>query len=306
MTSSTTRAAAASDSSVVRARCPDSSSHCPLTMAVSLTLGSQGFNILPEIGQDACQKETQRDAGEGTAGFRPDLPKLIGPGEKAAAALASRRTEAALTLLGRYAVAWAYLAGFVIAELIYAALPSRDQAAVLRWASTNVVNLHHDPVGSLVASAFIPAAFAASWPLLIALALFGANRALGNWRTAVVCAAGHVLGTLVSEGIVDYRVTRGLLPVSDTRIVDVGPSYIVVAAIAVAVLYGSWPARVTAALDFALLVFVGNIFGGLSKLNVAAVGHATAIMVGVLLGSLLAWQRGRSSQPQSSAVPAGP
>jgi hypothetical protein len=211
-----------------------------------------------------------------------------------------------LTLLGRYAVAWAYLAGFVIAELIYAALPSRDQAAVLRWASTNVVNLHHDPVGSLVASAFIPAAFAASWPLLIALALFGANRALGNWRTAVVCAAGHVLGTLVSEGIVDYRVTRGLLPVSDTRIVDVGPSYIVVAAIAVAVLYGSWPARVAAALDFALLVFVGNIFGGLSKLNVAAVGHATAIMVGVLLGSLLAWQRRRSSQPQSSAVPAGP
>ena len=211
-----------------------------------------------------------------------------------------------MTLLGRYAVAWAYLAGFVIAELIYAALPSRDQAAVLRWASTNVVNLHHDPVGSLVASAFIPAAFAASWPLLIALALFGANRALGNWRTAVVCAAGHVLGTLVSEGIVDYRVTRGLLPVSDTRIVDVGPSYIVVAAIAVAVLYGSWPARVAAALDFALLVFVGNIFGGLSKLNVAAVGHATAIMVGVLLGSLLAWQRRRSSQPQSSAVPAGP
>src|ERR1022692_2885641 len=189
-----------------------------------------------------AKRETQRDADEGTAGFRPDLPKLIGPGEKAAAALASRPAEAALTLLGRYAVAWAYLAGFVIAELIYAALPSRDQAAVLRWASTNVVNLHHDPVGSLVASAFIPAAFAASWPLLIALALFGANRALGNWRTEVVCAAGHVLGTLVSEGIVDYRVTRGLLPVSDTRIVDVGPSYIVVAALAGAGLDGSRPA----------------------------------------------------------------
>ena len=135
-----------------------------------------------------------------------------------------------MTLLSRYAVAWAYLAGFVVAELIYAALPSRDQAAALRWSSTNVVNLHHDPVGSLAASAFIPAAFAASWPLLIALALFGANRALGNWRTAVVCAAGHVLGTLVSEGIVDYRVTHGALPASATRILDVGPSYIVVAA----------------------------------------------------------------------------
>ena len=200
-----------------------------------------------------------------------------------------------MTLLGRYAVAWAYLAGFVIAELIYAALPSRDQAAVLRWASTNVVNLHHDPVGSLVASAFIPAAFATSWPLLIALALFGANRALGNWRTAVVCGAGHVLGTLVSEGIVDYRVTHGTLPGSAARILDVGPSYIVVAAIAVAVLYGSWPARVAAALDFVLLVVVGNIFGGLTELDVAAVGHVTAIMVAVAAGSLLARQRRQTS-----------
>ena len=210
-----------------------------------------------------------------------------------------------MTLLSRYAVAWAYLAGFVIAELIYAALPSSDQTAVLRWASTNVVNLHHDPVGSLAASAFIAPAFATSWPFLIALALFGANRALGNWRTAVVCGAGHVLGTLVSEGIVDYRVTHGALPASATRILDVGPSYIVVAAIAVAVLYGSWPARVAAAVDFALLVLAGNIFGGLTKLDVAAVGHLTAIMVAVAAGSLLAWQRRRSRQPPAVAVPAG-
>lgn len=210
-----------------------------------------------------------------------------------------------MTLLSRYAVAWAYLAGFVIAELIYAALPSSDQTAVLRWASTNVVNLHHDPVGSLAASAFIAPAFATSWPFLIALALFGANRALGNWRTAVVCGAGHVLGTLVSEGIVDYRVTHGALPASATRILDVGPSYIVVAAIAVAVLYGSWPARVAAVLDFAILVVAGSIFGGLTKLDVAAVGHVTAIMVAVAAGSLLAWQRRRSSQPPV-AVPAGP
>ena len=191
------------------------------------------------------------------------------------------------TGLARYRVAWLYLAGFVIAELVYAALSSGEQSAVLQWASTNVVNLHHDPVGSLVASAFIPGGFALTWPVLIALALFGANRALGNWRTAVVCAAGHVLGTLVSEGILDYRVAHRLLPVSDTRILDVGPSYVVVAA----------------ALDFAALVLGGHIFSGLSKLDVAAVGHTTAIMVSVLLASLLAWQRrrGRRQQPRASA-----
>jgi hypothetical protein len=209
------------------------------------------------------------------------------------------------TLLARYAVAWLYLAGFVITELVYAALPAHDRSAVLRWASTNVVNLRHDPVGSLAASAFIPATFTIVWPALIALALFGANRVLGNWRTAVVCAAGHVLGTLVSEGIVDYRVAHGLLPASDTRILDVGPSYIVVSAIAVAVLYGSWPARVAAAFDFAALVFIGHIFSGLSKLDVTAVGHITAMAVSVLLGSLLAWQVRRSGPQRYGVIQGG-
>jgi hypothetical protein len=207
------------------------------------------------------------------------------------------------TLLARYGVAGLYLAAFVIAELVYAALSPHDQSAVAQWASTNVVNLRHDPVGSLAASVFIPAAFATSWPALIALALFGANRVLGNWRTAVVCAAGHVIGTLVSEGIVGYRVAHGLLPASDNRILDVGPSYIVVSAIAVAVLYGSWPARVAAAADLAALVFVGHIFSGLSQLDVAAVGHTTAITVAVLLGGLLAWQLRRSRRLQRGGVP---
>ena len=69
--------------------------------------------------------------------------------------------------------------------------------------------------GSLVASAFVTQTFATAWPALIALAMFGANRVLGNWRTALVCAAGQVTGTLVSEAIVGYRVSRGLLPAAD-------------------------------------------------------------------------------------------
>jgi hypothetical protein len=210
------------------------------------------------------------------------------------------------TLLARYAVAWLYLVGFVIAEVVFAALSPHDQSAVLHWASTNLVNLRHDPVGSLAASMFISGAFGTSWPAVIALALFGANRALGNWRTAVVCAAGHVIGTLVSEGIVDYRVTHGLLPASDTRILDVGPSYVVVSAAAVAMLYGSWLARLAATLDFVTLIFLGHIFSGLSTLDVTAVGHTVAITVAVLLGTLLAWQLRRSQPlPQPATAAAG-
>jgi hypothetical protein len=189
-----------------------------------------------------------------------------------------------------YAVAWIYLVGFVIAELASAVLSPHDLAAFTAWASTSVHNLHHDPVGSLVVSAFVTQGYGLAWPALIALALFGANKVLGNWRTALVCVAGQVIGTLVSEGIVGYRVHYGLLPVSDRYLIDVGPSYVVVTAIVVALLYGSWPARAAAALDLALLVVVGNIFGGLSQLAVAAVGHVTAITVGVIGSIFLVWQ----------------
>ena len=195
------------------------------------------------------------------------------------------------TIFTCYAAAWLYLAGFVLAEVIYAGLPPRGQAALTAWASTNVHNLGHDPAGSLVVSAFVTGQSATAWPAAIALAMFGANRVLGNWRTVLVCAAGHVIGTLVSEGIVGYRLSRGLLPAPDRYLVDVGPSYVIVSAIVVALLYGSWLARGAAALDLALLVVAGNIFGGLSRLSVAAVGHVTAMIVAAVAGSLLVWRR---------------
>jgi membrane associated rhomboid family serine protease len=104
-------------------------------------------------------------------------------------------------------------------------------------------------------------------------------------------------------------VSRGLLPAADRYIIDVGPSYVVVSAIVVALLYGSWLARAAAALDLALLVVVGNIFGGLSDLDVAAVGHVTAMTVAAAAGSVLVWQlRRRQRRPlrQDQAVtPAG-
>jgi Rhomboid-like protein len=199
-----------------------------------------------------------------------------------------------------YAVAWVYLIGFVITEAVCSALSPHRLHAFTVWASTSVHNLQHDPVGSLVVSAFVSQGYWLAWPFLIALAIFGTNKVLGNWRTALVCGAGHVIGTLVSEGIVGYRVSHGSLPAADRYLIDVGPSYVVVTAIAVALLYGSWLARCAAALDLVLLVTVGNIFGGLSKLAVSAVGHTTAIAVGVILGSLLVWQLRRRPATSSS------
>jgi hypothetical protein len=202
----------------------------------------------------------------------------------------------------RYAVAWGYLVAVIIAESVYALLPARDQAALLSWASTNVHNLHHDPAGCLLASAFFPSESLLSWPALIALALFGACHVLGNWRTLAVCGASQVLGTLVSEGIVDYRVTHGSLPASARFYTDVGPSYVVVAAIAVAILYGPWLARAAAVADLALLTFIGGIFWGLGSLQVAPVGHVTAMCAGAAGGSLAVWRLRRRRQAASGTA----
>jgi hypothetical protein len=206
--------------------------------------------------------------------------------------------------LRRYAAAWGYLAIFTIGDITLALLSPGSRSAVQQWASTNIANLHHDPLGSLVVSALIPGGEFAAWPFLIAIALFGANRVLGNWRTVLVCVAGHLLGTLVSEGIAAYRISQGLLPESAAHIIDIGPSYVVVAAITVAILYGPWPVRTLAAVDLLLLIFGGGIFDGLTSFEVAAVGHTTSILVAAALGSVLVWQlrRTRAAPPARATV----
>jgi membrane associated rhomboid family serine protease len=201
----------------------------------------------------------------------------------------------------RYGFACAYLACYLVAELVYVLLNRPAQATLTAWASTNVANLEHEPVVPLVLSAFVGPGYLFVWPVLIALAIFPANQALGNARTALICVAGHVIGTAVSEGIVAYRVDAGQLPAADRYLTDVGPSYVVVSAIVIAVICGTWPGRAAALLDFALLVFGGHIFGGLSHLDVAAVGHLSAMITAAVLTAILA-RRGRAAPTAADQV----
>ena len=191
----------------------------------------------------------------------------------------------------RYGFACAYLACFVAVNFVYTQLTPAEQARLVAWASTSVANLEHEPILPLVLSALVAPGYFVVWPVLIALAVFGANRALGNARTALVCLAGQVIGSLVSEGIVAYRVNAGQLAVANRHLVDVGPSYVVVSAIVIALACGTWPARVLAAVDFAVLVFGGHIFGGLSHLDVSAVGHLTAMITAAAATALLLTRR---------------
>jgi hypothetical protein len=204
----------------------------------------------------------------------------------------------------RYAFAGAFLACFGVTGLVYNLLDPAAQARFVAWASTNVANLEHEPLLPLLLSAFVAPGYLVTWPVLIVLAMFGANRALGNGRLALVCLAGHVIGTLVSEGIVAYRVDAGQLSAASRHLTDVGPSYVVVTAVVVALAFGTWLARALAAVDLVILVFPGAIFGGLSQLDVAAVGHLTAMLTAaVLVGVIMLRRRNTPHPPRGTLHP---
>ena len=207
--------------------------------------------------------------------MRLPRPRLLSPRE----ALRSYGTATAFLLL--------VTAGLVVTDT----LPAGRLSALRQWASTDVVNLHHHPVPALIVSAFLPTESTPAWLLMIALAMFGANRGLGNLRLALVCAAGHIVGTVVSEGIVAYRVSAGALPATWTHIVDIGPSYVVASAVIAAVLLGSVPAKLAALADLAILVFLGHIFAALTRLHVAPTGHLTAMLTSAGLLAIPAIRR---------------
>jgi hypothetical protein len=187
------------------------------------------------------------------------------------------RGRSLLAVVRRHAFACGYLAAFAMTQAAYALLPAHAHMTVLSWASTSVANLEHDPFVSLFLSALIVNGNSVAWLALVAVAVFGASRAAGNRRTAVICVAGHVIGTLVSEAIVAYRVDAGQLPPASNHLTDVGPSYLVVSALVLMLARGGPAIRLAAVTEFAVATFAGGIFAGLSRLDVAAVGHVAAI-----------------------------
>jgi rhomboid family protein len=195
-----------------------------------------------------------------------------------------------------YAAAAVFVVLFTIGGIVIAVLSPHEANTLRLWASTNVANLRHHPVSALVVSAFLPSGWPFAWLAPIALTMFAANRAVGTAGLALICAAGHVIGTAVSEGIVAYRVDHGSLPPTWLHIFDVGPSYAVVSAIVLVVMFGTRIARVTALVVFVVLVFVSHLFAGLTSFQVAAVGHLTAITTAAALGFMLVVKRHRNHE----------
>jgi hypothetical protein len=108
----------------------------------------------------------------------------------------------------------------------------------------------------------------------------------------------------MSEGLLAWRISAGLMPASLRYLDDVGPSYVIACALVATILFGAEPAvrsarhghwlfdrvpsrwwRVGAAVSLAFLA--PHLFQGLQRLDVAAVGHLISLIVGAAGGLLL-------------------
>ena len=164
----------------------------------------------------------------------------------------------------------------------------RVEAHVLADVSTNLHHLTRDPLAVLATSAFFTRGglvFALAGALLCVGLL---ERVAGPRRTLMVAVSAHVIGTLVSEGVVAIRIAAHDLPAAARNLLDVGPSYVIVGCAAAAI---AWPAaprvvRVLCAVGIApLFIFTA---WRLPAGRVDAMGHVTAFVVGVAWAW---WQR---------------
>lgn len=216
-------------------------------------------------------------------------------------------------LLRRFPVPVVFIAALCAVSSVYAyALGADGRRSVVDSTATNLINLRSDPLGTLIASAFVSEAAPWIWVGFAAAGLFPLAHRFGNLRALLLVGAAHVIGTLLSEGLLAWRIAAGAVSPSLRALDDVGPSYVVASALLATILFGAEPAvradprsgrglfdriasrwwRLLAAAGLALLV--PSLFEGLGRLDVAAVGHMVALVTGAVVGLLLMRRERRS------------
>ncbi|MFB6888863.1 rhomboid-like protein [Kitasatospora sp. NPDC056327] len=186
-----------------------------------------------------------------------------------------------------------------------------DPELVLRLqeaSSSDGHNLLQHPLRALLLSGFWVAG--PVWvPYLWAFALTVAplERRVGPARAAAVFAAGHVLATLLSQGVVIVAVETGRLEPAAMDLLDIGVSYGVLASLgALAGLLR--PAGRLAALALASVTIAEQISS--DRDLVTGVGHPVALLTGVALWRWLRrWdghrpRRGRAPDRAAASRPA--
>ncbi|MFI1584362.1 rhomboid-like protein [Embleya sp. NPDC020630] len=201
-------------------------------------------------------------------------------------------------------IAYLLAAGVVTAVQTWVLGPG-SRAALVDWASTDLTNLRGRPIESLAASAFVLEPERWSRLAVTALALTALTDRFGNRRAALIAATGHVVGTAIGQGLLATRIALHRAPTDLRHMPDVGPSYLVMAALAAVALTGRrWPTRAPA-----ITLLAWNALSwpeGITHASVTEIGHVTACLTGALLGGALALRSRAATRSWRSPVGATP
>jgi hypothetical protein len=202
---------------------------------------------------------------------------------------------ALLRLLRRWPrVATGYVLALLGAYIWWILQSPPARLAVLAASSTDIAHLERAPWVVLPASSIWSGNMFGYWAVVVLLCLGALERIRGALATAVLGGVAHVVGTVVAEGVTAARIAAGDLSSSARNLLDVGPSYIV-AACATAVVFSPGANRwLRVACAVTLVPLLVTAFDFSAESQVAAIGHATAMLVGVVAVRLTPVRRWRS------------
>jgi hypothetical protein len=199
-----------------------------------------------------------------------------------------------------------YPLALVATTIVLDAQPQARRAEWQDWASTDLHNLTDagapflvHPIGSMLTSALVCEGDLLAWVVLSLVGLAAAGARLGASMAAALVVGVHVAATGISQGITGYRISIGALPVSSRSMSDVGPSYLVVAALVLGVAYGPGFWRWASTAGF--VVLAPSLFGGLTDLDVAPMGHTASVVLAVGLGLIAIRYRARRAAIRQAA-----
>ncbi|MFJ6542451.1 rhomboid-like protein [Streptomyces sp. NPDC091385] len=172
----------------------------------------------------------------------------------------------------------------------------------LRQHSTNIHELSQNPVRVLITSAmWIDSGRWLPYAALYTLFHAQAERWLGTLRWLAVCAAAHVLATLISELALLMAINNGHAPPSAVNTLDIGVSYALAGVMAVLTYRIAPPWR------YAYLVFLAVVYAVplVTARTFTDFGHVLSALIGLACYPLVRG-RGRAWRPRGAlSVPRG-
>ena len=193
---------------------------------------------------------------------------------------------------------YGWLFVLMITTLIQRVLPQRQLHTMLMHHSTNIHALARDPLDVLFSSLlWIDGRNLEPYLLLFSLFLAPAEHWLGHLRWLTVGLTSHILSTYISEGLLYFAIEERAAAERFINARDIGVSYFLVGVMAVLAYHIARPWR------WGYLGVLFLIFGfplltmDRIELNFTAIGHFTAVLIGLCFYPMARARGGRQLDP---------